>query len=459
MANLRTAMDAAFWDLNVASPQALIEGSAKHVPGEPFPLDGARASRVIRPQQLSIMKNGFPLGIIPLYAPAPLKNVGSFAIHSIFGHEFSNGWLACLGQFRPIKLISNIKSEVLNADEWEGPVFKDILKHILDKSLYSLGLCSQIALSDSSSLLLSSAAQGERKGRRKRAMIFHKLPNHDILLEAAWPELFLDRNGTYWNVPESISLDCSSLVSESGLRYRYGIHKNGGTPVADNSPNSESPVSLLPGLFAKAAFSYEKSKDLWRQKETRKDLIEETENGRILNPAYDVRLKEPHSTLSWIAGATCSAGYGHINKYPKKSSHFSADAFASFCYTFQHGMFRKDYGDMTRFDARLDLCSASALAKKMSRIFTRQSVSSSDDTLSSPRLNLILQQQIMGPIVFRADSKIALNLSSGKQGIIQLEDFICSLNYSFRLLESGKVVAWYSPKRKEAMIEFRLFEF
>lgn len=68
------------------------------------------------------------------------------------------------------------------------------------------------------------------------------------------------------------------------------------------------------------------------------------------------------------------------------------------------------------------------------------------------------QMQVAGPIVFRVDSKFLLNTPVGRPGL-QLEDFICSLNYSLRVLQSGKVVAWYSPKRKEGMIELRLFEF
>lgn len=66
--------------------------------------------------------------------------------------------------------------------------------------------------------------------------------------------------------------------------------------------------------------------------------------------------------------------------------------------------------------------------------------------------------QVYGPIVFRIDSKFGLDSSSGKQGPC-LEDVIYSLNYSLRLLGSGKVVAWFSPKRKEGMVELRLFEF
>lgn len=60
--------------------------------------------------------------------------------------------------------------------------------------------------------------------------------------------------------------------------------------------------------------------------------------------------------------------------------------------------------------------------------------------------------QVAGPIVFKVDSQFQV-------GAGRMEDLIYSLNYSLRLLESGKIVAWYSPKRKEGMIELRVFEF
>lgn len=130
-----------------------------------------------------------------------------------------------------------------------------------------------------------------------------QLPSHDITLEAAWPELFIDNKGRYWDVPESISLDCSSLVSESGLRYRFGIHKNSGLPHSVNpSISAEAPPSLMPGFYAKAAFSYEKSKDIWRQKETKEDVIIKTPSGNFWRPSYDIRLKEPHAAISGIIG-------------------------------------------------------------------------------------------------------------------------------------------------------------
>lgn len=365
-------------------------------------------------------------------------------------------WLGLVGQFRPRKLISSIKAELSNIDEWELSSFKDVAKHFLNKSLYSFGLYSQLSLTSSSSIMLSTEGHGERKGRRTKAMLFHKLPGHDITLEAAWPELYIDHRGNYWDVPESISLNCSSLVSDSGLRYRFGIHKNGGYPQSLDHVYDELPFSILPGLCAKAAFSYEKSRDFWRLKESKKDALVKPKDDGSSRPSYDIRLKEPHSAVSGIIGGMSAAwlkgGEGSNNGEKKRM--LNADLFGSLCYTFQYGKFRKLYGDLTRLDARLDICSASAFAKR----FIVRSVSDRENPLSSPRLSLIFQQQVAGPIVFRVDSKFLLDSSNGGRGPC-FEDYMYSLSYSLRLLRSGKVVAWYSPKRKEGMIELRLFEF
>lgn len=458
-------MDSSFWDQNISSPRTL-EGSAKSVPGEPFPLDGARASKALRIQQLSLLRNGFPLGIIPSLSPPSQKELGSFSLQSLLLRpSTSNWWLGLIGQFRPKKLISAIRTELQSADELELSVFRDAAKHFLDKSLYSVALATQLSLSPSTSLLWSTEKQGEKKGYRNKFKLYHQLPDHDITLDAAWPELFMDHKGKYWEVPESISLDMSSVSSDSGLLYRFGIHKNSGHPQAFNAVDGEAPSALMPGLCAKAAFSYEKCKDIWRQMEAKEDVFVKTDKGSFWRPSYDVRLKEPHAAISGIIGGTFAAWLGkdsttaesqregNIPTTKNKRSPLNADLFGSVCYTFQHGQFRKLYGDLTRVDTRLDISSLPSFAK---RVF--KGSSSADYTISSPRLNLIFQQQVAGPIVFRVDSKFLLDSKSGKRGP-HIEDLIYSLNYSLRLLRSGKVVAWYSPKRKEGMIELRLFEF
>ncbi|XP_023538749.1 protein TRIGALACTOSYLDIACYLGLYCEROL 4, chloroplastic [Cucurbita pepo subsp. pepo] len=467
MAHLRTAMDSAFWDFDVSSSQTLV-GTAKAVPGEPFPLDGARASRTLRIQQVSFLGNGFPLGILPSFSPTAHKELGSFSLQSLLlKFPAADWWVGLVGQFRPKKVISSIKEDLVSdLDNLELlPALKDVATMFLDKTLYSYGLCSQFSPTPFSSVFASTEEHGDRKGRRHKAMFYHRLPHHDINLEAAWPELFIDHKGQYWEVPESLSLDLSSLKSESGLRYRVGLHKNGGVPRAlYNTDGGDPPLTLMPGLCAKAAFSLEKNRYLWGGKEQKQGVTETIDDAE---PSYDVRLKDPHAAISGIVGGTFSAWFGGSDTVGtngdgnlaihNKRSPLNADLFGSLCCTYQHGSFRKDFRDLTRLDARLDISSGSAFSKRVFNGF-KKSIDDLERSKSTPRLNLIFQQQIAGPIVFRVDSRLMLDSTSVKRGP-HVEDTILSLNYSFKLLESGKAVFWFSPKRKEGMVELRLFEF
>ncbi|TQE06329.1 hypothetical protein C1H46_008037 [Malus baccata] len=66
------------------------------------------------------------------------------------------------------------------------------------------------------------------------------------------------------------------------------------------------------------------------------------------------------------------------------------------------------------------------LAKRVVNLKS-SSANSAKDLMSSPRINLIFQQQIYGPIVFRADSRVALDSLRGKHAP-HIEDFIYSLS-------------------------------
>ncbi|KAJ4892321.1 hypothetical protein Rs2_32069 [Raphanus sativus] len=463
MANLNSAIDSVFWDQNLSSPQTL-QGTARSVPGEPFPVDGARASRSHRIQQLSLLREGFPLGVIPAFGPSSDKRLGSFSLNSLLlSPSSSNWWAGLVGQFKPKKLFADIKTSISKAEEWDLQLFKNTTKHIVDKSLYSVGLWTQIALGSSSSLLLSAERLGDKDGIRKKLMFVHPLEKHDLTVEAAWPDLFLDHKGRFWDVPESLNFDVSSLAPETtGLHYRFGVHKSKGDPqqvnAAESSGGDAPPASLMPGLCAKAAVSYKANRVLWRPKEKEEEEEDDDVDSPVFLP-YDLRLKEPHAAVSGIVGSSLAAWITGRDIIMKRSP-ISADVFGSACCTFQKGRFSKLYGDLTRVDARVDVSSASALAKRIFHAIRRSSGSEKTDddatSASSPRLNLIFQQQVAGPIVFKVDSQF--EVGAGKFGA-EMEDLVYSLNYSLRLLESGKVVAWYSPKRKEGMVELRVFEF
>lgn len=101
MANLRTAIDAAFYDLNVSTSRTL-DGMVRSIPGDPIPMDGSRASRVLRIQQLSLLGNGFPLGLVPSFSPPSKKELGPLALQTVFFKAAISKWYRC--SLRPLEM-------------------------------------------------------------------------------------------------------------------------------------------------------------------------------------------------------------------------------------------------------------------------------------------------------------------------------------------------------------------
>ncbi|KAM1674667.1 hypothetical protein ACFX2K_040700 [Malus domestica] len=126
----------------------------------------------------------------------------------------------------------------------------------------------------------------------------------------------------------------------------------------------------MPGFCAKAAFSFEKSQDLWRQNETQKDIMIQKEKGWFWRPSYDVRLKESHAAVSRIFGGSCTAwfqdGYNQV----------AVDM-------------RGDEGN-----SRSNKKRTSALAKRVINGLKSSSANSAKDPMSSLRINLTFQQQV-----------------------------------------------------------------
>lgn len=82
-------------------------------------------------------------------------------------------WLGLVGQIRPMKLLSSIKAEAFRADS-SAPRFKRVVKKFFDKSFYSVGLSSNLELSESTSVLLNVEKDGQSEKRRTKAILLHK---------------------------------------------------------------------------------------------------------------------------------------------------------------------------------------------------------------------------------------------------------------------------------------------
>lgn len=65
--------------------------------------------------------------------------------------------------------------------------------------------------------------------------------------------------------------------------------------------------------------------------------------------------------------------------------------------------------------------------------------------------------QIAGPVSFRVDSRVAVELRNQNWNI-RVDEPVFALEYALQVLGSAKAVAWYSPKHQEGMIELRFYE-
>lgn len=123
--------------------------------------------------------------------------------------------------------------------------------------------------------------------------LFMQLRGHNLTLETAWPGLFVDRSGTYWDVPLSMAIDFASVSSDSGLSYHFCLQHNSGKPRHfGGDETTRIPSSLLPGLCARAALSFKKNFFFWRKKDGKLKMVQ----------PYDILLSDPHISSSEVIG-------------------------------------------------------------------------------------------------------------------------------------------------------------
>lgn len=115
---------------------------------------------------------------------------------------------------------------------------------------------------------------------------------HNLQLEAACPALYVDQDGTYWDVPLSMGVDLASVASPSGINYHLSLQHNSGQPKHLSSQKSQIPLSLLPGLCAKTVISIRRFVDFWRKKEGKLKMVQ----------PYDAFLSDPHVSASGTIG-------------------------------------------------------------------------------------------------------------------------------------------------------------
>lgn len=463
-------MDGGFWDVDMSTP-VTINGLARPVPGHPtIPLGLSRGSRLSRPKQVDFFQKFMYMPFVPSFTGAGGGSSGSgLFLQRVFSFPFGENWFATLlGQFNVQKFVTAVKDDQLNQSN-ESSLLDAMGKHLHDKSLYALDLCSEMLLTPDDTLQVSVEANAQDKVPRKKTVLHHKFARHNLTLEAASPGLFVDPNGTYWDVPLTMALDLASVPSDAGASYHICVNQNVGDPkIFEGQPNSKVAANILPGLHAKSAFSYKTNIDLWRSKAPKMKLVQ----------PYDAFLSNPHISVSGILGAVVSASLGenlaeagvkkgfsdfnHFNLHARgANSSISADTFASVSLSAQHGNFQRLFLDLTRFYARMDFPSGSKFISGASHLANdlHSSQTPNMDAVQAifPSATLSFQQQIAGPISFRVDSGVSIDLKN-KEWPVSVKDPVFAAEYALQVLGSAKATAWYSPKQKEFMIELRFFE-
>ncbi|KAF8369908.1 hypothetical protein HHK36_032063 [Tetracentron sinense] len=448
MKKLRWAMDGGFWDLDMSTP-VTIDGLARPVPGYPLPLGLSRGTKLSRPKQIDFMHRFMSMPLVPAFAGDPLRGGDGFNLQRVITFPFGENWFATvLGQFNLQKLVSSMK-ESGSRHPSESSWLKNIGKHLCNKSLYALGFCSEFLLSPDDTLFF---------------------PHHNLTVEAMWPGFFVDKLGAYWDVPLLMAIDLASVASDSGLSYHLCVHHNSGSAKQlDGDQIRGIPSALLHGVCARSAFAFKKNVDVWRSKAGKLKMVQ----------PFDMFLSDPHVSASGIIGTVASASLGDNSvksqgeddesqgsegfclRAPGAKTTLLADLFASLSCTAQHGNFQRLFLDLTRFNARLDFPSGSRFLSGAARLaqdrYNSQPPNVEAIQAICPHVTLSLQQQILGPLSFRVDSKVALDLKD-RDWRIHVYEPVFALEYAMQVLGSAKAIAWYSPKHREAMVELRFFE-
>ncbi|XP_078435735.1 pigment defective 320 [Wolffia australiana] len=484
MRRLTWTMDAGgLWEMDVETPAAM-EGVARSLaarqrcngdgPTLLFPLGLSRGARLSRAKQLDFMHRFMASPLVPSFS-GPRNGGHGVSLQRADSFHLRENWsVTIMEQFHLQKFVSLLKkleSKEVGSSGSNGAVSWIRNVGALAMDAYRRGFGTEFVASRSSSLLFEAYGDDEDgKGYRNKAVFTHKFPGHDLVMEAASPRLYSSGDGTYWDVPLSMAIDLASTPSTSGAGYHFCLQQNKGQPRSFcHAKSSEAPPSLLPGFCAKAVVSIKKSVDIWRKRDGMKKMKQ----------PFDVFQCDPHISVSGTLGAALCAFMGENSvglckeeqshdfkplslSFSEKRSSIFADSYAAVSCTGQIGHFQKLILDLTRFQARLDCPSVTNLLHGSFHLI-RDNIKGRDFNPNAvysicPDLTLSFQQQLVGPVSFRAESRFGVDLMKSQGRLTHSQEHFFALEYAMHVLGSARATAWYSPKRQEAMVELRFFE-
>ncbi|KAK3284675.1 hypothetical protein CYMTET_7687 [Cymbomonas tetramitiformis] len=313
----------------------------------------------------------------------------------------------------------------------------------------------------------STGTLGEtlRRHARARATLRGKIPLHEVTAEAAINERCVDAAGGYWDLPESLSLDCTSKFDRSPLSYRVGLQKR--RKVRTNASCDEEPERCI---AAQAAVQVQHKACFWR----RAAQAATPKGTATRRPPYGAVLETPRLALDMGVGAllSCPISSGVQDRLVGIKG-VSVGQFGHLGATLQLGSFSRLLCDYTKVCVRLatgappaDLSAPLGNSDELRRTSAHGEAMRRDATigprLANHTLTATLSQQIVGPVRGRMEARFSMdpmesNPSASLQQVKVMET-VYGVDVCLPVRGAMRLVAWYSPTRQEAMAEFRLLE-
>ena len=330
------------------------------------------------------------------------------------------------------------------------------------------------------------------------------LPGHDVSLEATWHERVAAGAGAYVEVPRAAALSVASR-RRGPLRYRAGVVSDStpvqlGAPPATSAPQGAlegfgPPHAQLGAVLGGQLSFYPRAKSGGNADGLRRS-----------RPNGSAKAGRGGSLIPQRARVTLGAWLGGIARAPLRRSASSATsgaavppgvallrslgaehfAFASAAASVQLGAFSRPLLDYTALSLRADVAAASGQllgAARAAGAATAASLGAPAGAAGAPlgcHVTLSAAQQLIGPLRLRADLRLSAAAAAaaahgnwpqsapppvaGRPGsaatAVDAVEAVYGLDVALpAVLGAARIVAWYSPQRREGLAELRFLEF
>eukprot|EP00898_Chlorokybus_atmophyticus_P002157 jgi/Chlat1/2942/Chrsp2S04685 len=506
----------AFWNDGIASASSL-DGEVLRMPGDNSAsrLRTLQGPRLVRSQQLILMQHRYPL--LPV-VPAVDGIRGVVVDRALAAIGGSAWWFTVLGRM----CLQQAWRRRFQPNWDTGPSTWQVLSDPSLYSLSTRGrlaLGQWTTASGSAELPslggLSTPSNASHLGRlmsavRAKIRLRRELPKHAVVLDAVWNSRFMDASGCYQDVPRLLAGSIASQRNAWGIRYKAGVYH-----LQPASDGYESSLNLPEGVLAPPRRSHahvhnqctpQQHLQLQPTSPTHAQAAVTIERKGAFNlRRWRKKTEPPYSLLVTPPGISYGAVVGALARSPinlSKSnmrSHFeppgksrllsstndgypelSTGVFASVGFGAQLGHFSRPILDFTAVSVRVDACSSIAAVSdaidsmRTGRSFANGLAASADadsittlwsGTTRRRTLTASVQQQLFGPVRAQVEAQFDLDnkTHAADDSNIVGQPRLVELGYSVESIVPGskgamRVVAWYSPLRREGMIELRLLE-